>query len=181
MYIYRTVSNKHMTDIRAPITVGERPPLSHSMKSFLVMIIVWCLIESARFAYEIGAVIRKLRPERDNEDMLTNIKDFIRGSYFVTAQIPILSALILFSEWRSKIVLDGSPNDSDPLFIPIAVIVCIQAVFLFFDTCENATLKLLNLGIQALSKLSLIIIVLMVIVRIFEAKKAEPYVDPNNK
>ena len=155
-----------------------KPPLSDSMRSFIIMILVWCIIECCRFAYEIGAVIRKIQPERADEDMLTNIKDFIRGSYFVTAQIPILSVLILFSEWRSKIVLDGSPNDSDPLFIPIAVIVCIQAAFLFLDTCENATLKLVNLGVQALSKLSLVIIVIMTIVRIFEAKKAEPWVAP---
>lgn len=170
-----------MTDIRAPIDVGKSPPLSDSMKSFMIMILVWCVIECGRFAYEMGAVVRKLQAQnsdRDNDDMLTNIKDFIRGSYFVTAQIPILSVLILFSEWRSKIVLDGSPNDADPLFIPIAVIVCIQAAFLFLDTCENATLKLLNLGVQALSKLSLIIIVIIAIARIFEAKKAEPWVAP---
>jgi hypothetical protein len=171
-----------MTDIRAPIDVGKAPPLSDSMKSFIIMILVWCVIESGRFAYEMGAVIRKLQArnsDRDNDDMLINIKDFIRSSYFVTAQIPILSVLILFSEWRSKIVLDGSPNAADPLFIPIAVIVCIQATFLFFDTCENATLKMLNLAIQALSKLSLVIIVIIAITRIFEAKKAAPLVDPN--
>lgn len=176
-----------MTDIRAPLNVGERPQLSESMKSFIVMILVWCIIEAGRFGYQTMAVIRKLqagvRSTRDlsgvdTDSTLTNIKDFIRSTYFVTAQIPILSVLMLFSEWRSKIALDGSPNTSDPIFIPLAVVVCIQAGFLFFTTCENATLNLIHLAIQALSKLSLVIMVVMIITRIFEAKKAEPYVAP---
>ena len=161
-----------MTDIRAPLSAGESPALSESMKSFIVMIIVWCIIECARFVYEISAVIRNMRQQNE----VTNIKDFIRGSYFVTAQVPILSVIMLFSEWRSKIVLDGSPNLSDPLFIPVAIIVCIQGAFLFLDTCENATLKLVNLATQALSKITLVIMVLIILVRILEAEKAEPYV-----
>ena len=178
-----------MTDIRAPLNVGERPQLSESMKSFIVMILVWCVIEACGFGYQGMAVIRKLQAgvrstrdlsgfDTDTESKLTNIKDFIRGTYFVTAQIPILSVLILFSEWRSKITLDGSPNTSDPIFIPLAVVVCVQAGFLFLTTCENATLNLIHLAIQALSKLSLVIMVVMIITRIFEAKKAEPYVAP---
>lgn len=172
-----------MTDIRAPLDVGDSPQLSESMKSFLIMIIVWCAIEVGRFGYEGIGIIRKARSQlrRDRLDEYgesSAIADFIRSSYFVTAQIPILSALILFSEWRSKIVLDGSPNTSDAVFIPIAIIVCIQAASLFLDSCENATLKLTNLAVQALSKLSLVIIVLIIIVRIFEAKKASAYVAP---
>lgn len=176
-----------MTDIRAPLNVGESPQLSASMKSFIVMILVWCVIEACRFGYQGMAVIRKLQAgvrsprdlsDVDTDSILTNIKDFIRGTYFVTAQIPILSVLMLFSEWRSKITLDGSPNTSDPIFIPLAVVVCVQAGFLFLTTCENATLNLIHLAIQALSKLSLVIMVVMIIARIFEAKKAEPYVAP---
>lgn len=192
MYIYRTILEKDMTDIRAPLAVGQRPALADSMKSFMIMIFVWCIIEAGRFAYEAMAVIRKLQAgsrqqrgfsaeaDTDTEKVLTNIKDFIRSSYFVTGEIPILSVLILFSEWRSKIVLDGSPNTSDPVFVPLAVVVCIQAAFLFFSTCENATLNLINLAIQALSKLSIVIMVVMIIARIFEAKKAEAYVAPSN-
>ena len=166
-----------MTDIRAPLAVGDSPPLSESMKSFLVMIIAWCAIEVVRFGYEGVGVVRKVRSQGRRERLddygeSSTIADFIRSTYFVTAQIPILSALILFSEWRSKIVLDGSPNTSDALFVPIAVVVCIQAASLMLDVCENATLKLTNLVVQALSKLSLVIMVLMIIVRIFEAKKA---------
>ena len=141
------------------------------------MIIAWCAIEVVRFGYEGVGVVRKVRSQGRRERLddygeSSTIADFIRSTYFVTAQIPILSALILFSEWRSKIVLDGSPNTSDALFVPIAVVVCIQVASLMLDVCENATLKLTNLAVQALSKLSLVIMVLMIIVRIFEAKKA---------
>ena len=85
MYIYRTILQKDMTDIRAPLAVGQRPPLADSMKSFMIMIFVWCIIEAGRFAYEAMAVIRKLqagsRQQRgfaaeaatDTEKVLTNI------------------------------------------------------------------------------------------------------------
>ena len=171
------------SDIRAPLQPGERLKLSASMQSFTIMIFVWISIEISRFWSEIMVVARKirrttrrLRDDGSDEEVASNLKDFIRGSYFVTAQIPILSALILFSEWRSKIELDGSPNSADPVFIPIAVVVCVQAVALGLNTCQNSTLQLLNLSVQAVSKLSLVIMSLIVLVRAFEAKKAEPYV-----
>ena len=81
------------------------------------------------------------------QKQLDNIRDFLQSTDLVTKQIPMLSVLIVFARLRAKVDLEGT----DPMpyaqnaFLAIGSLVAIQAGALFFDTCENSTLKVVNI------------------------------------
>ena len=89
----------------------------------------------------------------------------------------MLSVLIVFARLRAKVDLEGT----DPMpyaqnaFLAIGSLVAIQAGALFFDTCENSRLKVVNIVVQGLCKLSIMVCVVIVIESIFfSTKKSAP-------
>ena len=107
------------------------------------------------------------------QKQLDNIRDFLQTTELVTKQIPMLAILIVFARSRAKVDLEGT--DPAPYaqnaFITIGILIAVQAGALFLDTCENATLKKLNLIVQGLCKLAIMVCVVIVIESIFSVKR----------
>ena len=179
------------------LDVGGSPPLSAAMRSVLIMVVVFFIVEVGSYAFKVQGEITKMKNavmKSDGEDkgmldgvvkmpaeiqkQLDNIRDFLQSTDLVTKQIPMLSVLIVFARLRAKVDLEGT----DPLpyaqnaFLAIGSLVAIQAGALFFDTCENSTLKVINIVVQGLCKLSIMVCVVIVIESIFSLKKTVPKV-----
>ena len=177
------------------LDVGTSPPLSAAMRSVLIMVVVFFIVEVGSYAFKVQGEITKMKNavmKSDGEDkgmldgvvkmpaeiqkQLDNIRDFLQSTDLVTKQIPMLSVLIVFARLRAKVDLEGT----DPMpyaqnaFLAIGSLVAIQAGALFFDTCENSTLKVVNIVVQGLCKLSIMVCVVIVIESIFSTKKAAP-------
>ena len=179
------------------IAIGENTKLSAAMKSVLIMVIVFFIVEVGSYAFKVQGEITKMKNavmKSDGEDkgmldgvvkmpaeiqkQLDNIRDFLQSTDLVTKQIPMLSVLIVFARLRAKVDLEGT----DPMpyaqnaFLAIGSLVAIQAGALFFDTCENSTLKVINIVVQGLCKLSIMVCVVIIIESIFSLKKTVPKV-----
>ena len=177
------------------IAIGQNTNLSAAMKSVLIMVIVFFIVEVGSYAFKVQGEITKMKNavmKSDGEDkgmldgvvkmpaeiqkQLDNIRDFLQSTDLVTKQIPMLSVLIVFARLRAKVDLEGT----DPMpyaqnaFLAIGSLVAIQAGALFFDTCENSTLKVVNIVVQGLCKLSIMVCVVIVIESIFSTKKSAP-------
>ena len=179
------------------LDVGKSPPLSAAMRSVLIMVVVFFIVEVGSYAFKVQGEITKMKNavmKSDGEDkgmldgvvkmpaeiqkQLDNIRDFLQSTDLVTKQIPMLSVLIVFARLRAKVDLEGT----DPMpyaqnaFLAIGSLVAIQAGALFFDTCENSTLKVVNIVVQGLCKLSIMVCVVIIIESIFSLKKTVPKV-----
>ena len=179
------------------LDVGKSPPLSAAMRSVLIMVVVFFIVEVGSYAFKVQGEITKMKNavmKSDGEDkgmldgvvkmpaeiqkQLDNIRDFLQTTDMVTKQIPMLSILIVFARLRAKVDLEGT----DPMpyaqnaFLAIGSLVAIQAGALFFDTCENSTLKVVNIVVQGLCKLSIMVCVVIIIESIFSLKKTVPKV-----
>ena len=115
------------------------------------------------------------------QKQLDNIRDFLQTTELVTKQIPMLAILIVFARLRAKVDLEGTDpaQYAQNAFITIGVLIAIQAGALFLDTCENATLKVFNIVVQGLCKLSIMVCVVIVIESIFSLKKTAPKATPS--
>ena len=179
------------------IAIGQNTNLSAAMKSVLIMVIVFFIVEVGSYAFKVQGEITKMKNavmKSDGEDkgmldgvvkmpaeiqkQLDNIRDFLQTTDMVTKQIPMLSILIVFARLRAKVDLEGTDPAAyaQNAFITIGVLVAIQAGALFLDTCDNATLKMFNIVVQGLCKLSIMVCVVIVIESIFSLKKTVPKV-----
>ncbi len=179
------------------IAIGQNTNLSAAMKSVLIMVIVFFIVEVGSYAFKVQGEITKMKNavmKSDGEDkgmldgvvkmpaeiqkQLDNIRDFLQSTDLVTKQIPMLSVLIVFARLRAKVDLEGTDPAAyaQNAFITIGVLVAIQAGSLFLDTCDNATLKMFNIVVQGLCKLSIMVCVVIVIESIFSLKKTVPKV-----
>ena len=179
------------------IAIGQNTNLSAAMKSVLIMVIVFFIVEVGSYAFKVQGEITKMKNavmKSDGEDkgmldgvvkmpaeiqkQLDNIRDFLQTTDMVTKQIPMLSILIVFARLRAKVDLEGTDPAAyaQNAFITIGVLVAIQAGSLFLDTCDNATLKMFNIVVQGLCKLSIMVCVVIVIESIFSLKKTVPKV-----
>ena len=177
------------------LDVGKSPPLSAAMRSVLIMVVVFFIVEVGSYAFKVQGEITKMKNavmKSDGEDkgmldgvvkmpaeiqkQLDNIRDFLQTTDMVTKQIPMLSILIVFARLRAKVDLEGTDPAAyaQNAFITIGVLVAIQAGSLFLDTCDNATLKMFNIVVQGLCKLSIMVCVVIVIESIFSTKKSAP-------
>ena len=182
------------------IKVGASPPLSSAMKSVLIMVVVFFIVEVGSYAFNVQGEITKMKNavmKSDGEDkgmlegvvkmpaeiqkQLDNIRDFLQTTELVTKQIPMLAILIVFARLRAKVDLEGTDpaQYAQNAFITIGVLIAIQAGALFLDTCENATLKIFNIVVQGLCKLSIMVCVVIVIESIFSLKKTAPKTTPS--
>ena len=179
------------------IAIGENTKLSAAMKSVLIMVIVFFIVEVGSYAFKVQGEITKMKNavmKSDGEDkgmldgvvkmpaeiqkQLDNIRDFLQSTDLVVKQIPMLSVLIVFARLRAKVDLEGTDPAAyaQNAFITIGVLIAIQAGALFLDTCDNATLKMFNIVVQGLCKLSIMVCVVIVIESIFSLKKTVPKV-----
>ena len=179
------------------LDVGGSPPLSAAMRSVLIMVVVFFIVEVGSYAFKVQGEITKMKNavmKSDGEDkgmldgvvkmpaeiqkQLDNIRDFLQTTDMVTKQIPMLSILIVFARLRAKVDLEGTDPAAyaQNAFITIGVLVAIQAGALFLDTCDNATLKMFNIVVQGLCKLSIMVCVVIIIESIFSLKKTVPKV-----
>ena len=179
------------------LDVGNSPPLSAAMKSVLIMVVVFFIVEVGSYAFKVQGEITKMKNavmKSDGEDkgmldgvvkmpaeiqkQLDNIRDFLQTTDMVTKQIPMLSILIVFARLRAKVDLEGTDPAAyaQNAFITIGVLIAIQAGSLFLDTCDNATLKVVNIVVQGLCKLSIMVCVVIIIESIFSLKKTVPKV-----
>ena len=179
------------------IAIGQNTNLSAAMKSVLIMVIVFFIVEVGSYAFKVQGEITKMKNavmKSDGEDkgmldgvvkmpaeiqkQLDNIRDFLQTTDMVTKQIPMLSILIVFARLRAKVDLEGTDPAAyaQNAFITIGVLIAIQAGSLFLDTCDNATLKMFNIVVQGLCKLSIMVCVVIVIESIFSLKKTVPKV-----
>ena len=179
------------------LDVGKSPPLSAAMRSVLIMVVVFFIVEVGSYAFKVQGEITKMKNavmKSDGEDkgmldgvvkmpaeiqkQLDNIRDFLQTTDMVTKQIPMLSILIVFARLRAKVDLEGTDPAAyaQNAFITIGVLVAIQAGSLFLDTCDNATLKMFNIVVQGLCKLSIMVCVVIIIESIFSLKKTVPKV-----
>ena len=179
------------------LDVGKSPPLSAAMRSVLIMVVVFFIVEVGSYAFKVQGEITKMKNavmKSDGEDkgmldgvvkmpaeiqkQLDNIRDFLQTTDMVTKQIPMLSILIVFARLRAKVDLEGTDPAAyaQNAFITIGVLIAIQAGALFLDTCDNATLKMFNIVVQGLCKLSIMVCVVIVIESIFSLKKTVPKV-----
>ena len=177
------------------LDVGKSPPLSAAMRSVLIMVVVFFIVEVGSYAFKVQGEITKMKNavmKSDGEDkgmldgvvklpaeiqkQLDNIRDFLQTTDMVTKQIPMLSILIVFARLRAKVDLEGTDPAAyaQNAFITIGVLIAIQAGALFLDTCDNATLKMFNIVVQGLCKLSIMVCVVIVIESIFSTKKSAP-------
>ena len=177
------------------IAIGQNTNLSAAMKSVLIMVIVFFIVEVGSYAFKVQGEITKMKNavmKSDGEDkgmldgvvkmpaeiqkQLDNIRDFLQTTDMVTKQIPMLSILIVFARLRAKVDLEGTDPAAyaQNAFITIGVLIAIQAGSLFLDTCDNATLKMFNIVVQGLCKLSIMVCVVIVIESIFSTKKSAP-------
>ena len=151
------------------LDVGKSPPLSAAMKSVLIMVVVFFIVEVGSYAFKVQGEITKMKNavmKSDGEDkgmlegvvkmpaeiqkQLDNIRDFLQTTDMVTKQIPMLSILIVFARLRAKVDLEGTDPAAyaQNAFITIGVLVAVQAGSLFLDTCDNATLKMFNIVVK---------------------------------
>ena len=179
------------------LDVGKSPPLSAAMRSVLIMVVVFFIVEVGSYAFKVQGEITKMKNavmKSDGEDkgmldgvvkmpaeiqkQLDNIRDFLQTTDMVTKQIPMLSILIVFARLRAKVDLEGTDPAAyaQNAFITIGVLIAIQAGALFLDTCDNATLKMFNIVVQGLCKLSIMVCVVIIIESIFSLKKTVPKV-----
>ena len=179
------------------LDVGTSPPLSAAMRSVLIMVVVFFIVEVGSYAFKVQGEITKMKNavmKSDGEDkgmldgvvkmpaeiqkQLDNIRDFLQTTDMVTKQIPMLSILIVFARLRAKVDLEGTDPAAyaQNAFITIGVLIAIQAGALFLDTCDNATLKMFNIVVQGLCKLSIMVCVVIIIESIFSLKKTVPKV-----
>jgi hypothetical protein len=198
MLLALTVANAQKgSPMLQKLEVGAAPPLSAAMKSVLIMVVIFFIVEVGSYAFKVQGEITKMKNavmKSDGEDkgmldgvvkmpaavqkQLDFIRDFLQSTDLVTKQIPMLSILIVFARLRAKVDLEGT----DPMpyaqnaFLAIGSLVAVQAGALFFDACENSTLKMLNIVVQGLCKLSIMVCVVIVIESIFSTKKAIPKV-----
>ena len=177
------------------IAIGQNTNLSAAMRSVLIMVVVFFIVEVGSYAFKVQGEITKMKNavmKSDGEDkgmldgvvkmpaeiqkQLDNIRDFLQTTDMVTKQIPMLSILIVFARLRAKVDLEGTDPAAyaQNAFITIGVLVAIQAGALFLDTCDNATLKMFNIVVQGLCKLSIMVCVVIVIESIFSTKKSAP-------
>ena len=198
MLLAATVANAQVGQpITQRIAIGKSPSLSAAMKSVLIMVIVFFIVEVGRYAFKVQGEITKMKNavmKSDGEDkgmlegvvkmpaeiqkQLDNIRDFLQSTDLVTKQIPMLSVLIVFARLRAKVDLEGTDPAAyaQNAFITIGVLVAVQAGSLFLDTCDNATLKMFNIVVQGLCKLSIMVCVVIIIESIFSLKKTVPKV-----
>ena len=198
MLLAATVANAQVGQpITQRIAIGKSPSLSAAMKSVLIMVIVFFIVEVGSYAFKVQGEITKMKNavmKSDGEDkgmldgvvkmpaeiqkQLDNIRDFLQTTDMVTKQIPMLSILIVFARLRAKVDLEGTDPAAyaQNAFITIGVLIAIQAGALFLDTCDNATLKMFNIVVQGLCKLSIMVCVVIVIESIFSLKKTVPKV-----
>ena len=198
MLLALTVANAQIGQpITQKIAIGKNTNLSAAMKSVLIMVIVFFIVEVGSYAFKVQGEITKMKNavmKSDGEDkgmldgvvkmpaeiqkQLDNIRDFLQTTDMVTKQIPMLSILIVFARLRAKVDLEGTDPAAyaQNAFITIGVLVAIQAGSLFLDTCDNATLKMFNIVVQGLCKLSIMVCVVIVIESIFSLKKTVPKV-----
>ena len=198
MLLAATVANAQVGQpITQRIAIGKSPSLSAAMKSVLIMVIVFFIVEVGSYAFKVQGEITKMKNavmKSDGEDkgmldgvvkmpaeiqkQLDNIRDFLQTTDMVTKQIPMLSILIVFARLRAKVDLEGTDPAAyaQNAFITIGVLVAIQAGSLFLDTCDNATLKVFNIVVQGLCKLSIMVCVVIIIESIFSLKKTVPKV-----
>ena len=198
MLLALTVANAQIGQpITQKIAIGKNTNLSAAMKSVLIMVIVFFIVEVGSYAFKVQGEITKMKNavmKSDGEDkgmldgvvkmpaeiqkQLDNIRDFLQTTDMVTKQIPMLSILIVFARLRAKVDLEGTDPAvyAQNAFITIGVLVAIQAGSLFLDTCENATLKTLNIVVQGLCKLSIMVCVVIIIESIFSTTKTYPKV-----
>jgi len=176
--------------VKQKISEGRSPQLSEAMRAVLIMTIVFFITEVAAFFIKASSEMRKIRYDfnegqrtprsldavRSFHQYMGNIRDYLWSSDLVTRQIPVLCVLILFARFRTMVSLEGTETQeyAQGAFMAISILVCIQGASLFLDTCENATLKVVNLGIQGVCKLSIMICVIVVIESIFSTKKLLP-------
>ena len=182
------------------LDVGSQPPLSSAMKSVLIMVVVFFIVEVGSYSFKVQGEITKMKnavmKSNDDEDkgmldgvvkmpaeiqkQLDNIRDFLQTTELVTKQIPMLSILIVFARLRAKVDLEGTDpaQYAQNAFITIGVLIAVQAAALFLDTCDNATLKMFNIVVQGLCKLSIMVCVVIVIESIFSLKKTVPKTTP---
>ena len=168
------------------IAVGEAPKLSAAMQSVLIMVVVFFIVEVGSYAFKVQGEITKLAnlatgrgTEGEDKGMLDgvvkvpaaiqkqldNIRDFLQTTELVTKQIPMLAILIVFARLESKKVdLEGQIHHHTPKMhlSQLAYWLPFKPVPYFLDTCENATLKKLNLIAQGLCKLSIMVCVVIV-------------------
>ena len=182
------------------LNVGDQPPLSSAMKSVLIMVVVFFIVEVGSYSFKVQGEITKMKnaimksEEGENKGMLDgvvkmpaeiqkqldDIRDFLQTTELVTKQIPMLAILIVFARLRAKVDLEGTDpaQYAQNAFITIGVLIAIQAGALFLDTCDNATLKMFNIVVQGLCKLSIMVCVVIVIESIFSLKKTVPKAAP---
>ena len=182
------------------LNIGDKPPLSAAMKSVLIMVVVFFIVEVGSYSFKVQGEITKMKnavmKSNDGEDkgmldgvvkmpaeiqkQLDNIRDFLQTTELVTKQIPMLAILIVFARLRAKVDLEGTDpaQYAQNAFITIGVLIAIQAGALFLDTCDNATLKMFNIVVQGLCKLSIMVCVVIVIESIFSLKKTAPKAAP---
>ena len=182
------------------LNVGDQPPMSSAMKSVLIMVVVFFIVEVGSYSFKVQGEITKMKnavmKSDDGEDkgmldgvvkmpaeiqkQLDNIRDFLQTTELVTKQIPMLAILIVFARLRAKVDLEGTDpaQYAQNAFITIGVLIAIQAGALFLDTCDNATLKMFNIVVQGLCKLSIMVCVVIVIESIFSLKKTVPQAVP---
>ena len=182
------------------LNVGDQPPLSSAMKSVLIMVVVFFIVEVGSYSFKVQGEITKMKnavmKSDDGEDkgmldgvvkmpaeiqkQLDNIRDFLQTTELVTKQIPMLAILIVFARLRAKVDLEGTDpaKYAQNAFITIGVLIAVQAGALFLDTCDNPTLKVLNIVVQGLCKLSIMVCVVIVIESIFSLKKTVPQAAP---
>ena len=96
------------------IAIGQNTNLSAAMKSVLIMVIVFFIVEVGSYAFKVQGEITKMKNavmKSDGEDkgmldgvvkmpaeiqkQLDNIRDFLQSTDLVTKQIPIIAILIV--------------------------------------------------------------------------------------
>ena len=128
MLLALTVANAQIGQpITQKIAIGKNTNLSAAMKSVLIMVIVFFIVEVGSYAFKVQGEITKMKNavmKSDGEDkgmlegvvklpaeiqkQLDNIRDFLQTTDMVTKQIPMLSILIVFARLRAKVDLEGT-------------------------------------------------------------------------
>jgi hypothetical protein len=192
--------DKPLGPVMQQVKLNTAPPLSSAMKAVLIMVVVFFIVEVGSYSFKVQGEITKMKnavmKSDDGEDkgmldgvvkmpaeiqkQLDNIRDFLQTTELVTKQIPMLAILIVFARLRAKVDLEGTDpaKYAQNAFITIGVLIAVQAGALFLDTCDNPTLKVLNIVVQGLCKLSIMVCVVIVIESIFSLKKTPPQAAP---
>ena len=183
LLLLTTVHAQKGQNVVQELNAGQSPPLSAAMKSVLMMAVVFFIIEVATFIYKAYMEVEKMKMDISRQDSerrpvekeryLDNVRDFLQSMDIVTKQIPVLIVLILFAQFRFEVVLERTevPDYAANTFYAIAWLIIIQGAVLFLDTCQNSTLKVINLFVAGAAKLSILVCVIIVIESIFSTKK----------